>query len=286
MGAFAPKISKFDFIQRSKTAKWLAVLLVLSYLVHGIVCVAVSTWMETIRVSSCHFMASYFASVHVLLAYGCVTAVLSLCIICLMLRRQKAGDLYRGFILSLALAMVVELAAAIVATVHQDRVQTSEFQSEMEKFSNHEHNSVGESGDTCWKLIQEKYKCCGITDYTNWLNVSLRQTSTSGSQTKMTFDARESALLESCACNENGPLCHNVQNYGSIYQRSCLIVTREQLSFIHTFIRIFAPIFAVLQFFAFAWVSFIFTKLSTSSIVAVYEVKDDLKTNPTESDHI
>ncbi|KAK3584697.1 hypothetical protein CHS0354_021370 [Potamilus streckersoni] len=251
MGAFAPKFSKFDFIQRSKTARWLAVSLVLLFMVHGIACVAVSTWMETMSVSNCHFIATYFASVHVLLASGCFTVVLSLFILCLMLRRQIKG-FHRGFILCFAFALVFELAAAIVATVHQDMVQASDFQREMETFSNLGQNSVGDR-DACWKLIQEKYKCCGITDYTNWLNVSPQQTSTQTSQTNMTFDVGESSLLQNCACNDNGVMCHNVPKYGSIYQRTCLAVSRDKLSFIYTFIRIFATIFTVLEFIAYGW---------------------------------
>uniref|UniRef100_U3FXA5 Tetraspanin n=1 Tax=Micrurus fulvius TaxID=8637 RepID=U3FXA5_MICFL len=73
------------------------------------------------------------------------------------------------FAVLLTLIFLVEIAAAIAGYIFKDKVRTmikNEIQEEMNEYSN--SSDVKKTLDG----VQKEFSCCGITDYTDWFNVT------------------------------------------------------------------------------------------------------------------
>lgn len=72
------------------------------------------------------------------------------------------------FAVLLTLIFLVEIAAAIAGYIFKDKIQTV-IKKEVQEEMNYYNSS---SGVNPLDQLQEKYSCCGISNYTDWFNVT------------------------------------------------------------------------------------------------------------------
>ena len=259
--------SNIDGYTRTNTIKYLSLVFIAIFLLHGLITVSISIWLEVLNVVECNFLSNeaYWSPVHIQLSSGCLIVIVCITSVVYNLR-WRGNSFVRIFTCLLFIVIFLEILSAIIAGA-MHRKSDNKLKQGMTG-SAHSINSPGNNDHNevrCWMRLQQQYSCCGIDNYTTWLiphNISL---------ITMTFNTTNLDVLNSCNCHgQNGDKCHHI-NGEYKYSSGCYTELKSKVQFVLTFTRFFGPAFAIVQCFAYFALYVMFTKMYKQSVVAVYQ---------------
>ena len=274
--------SNIDGHTRTHTIKYLSLVFIVIFLLHGFITVSVSIWLEVLNVIECNFLQeeAYWLPVHIQLSTGCLIVVV--CIISVVYTVKWRGNgFFRIFTCLLVIVVVLEILSGIIAGVmnrksenHLKQGMSGSVQA-ISNTANHNHRNV-----QCWVRLQSQYKCCGIDDYTTW-------TISQDTNSSITlFNSTIHDIWRSCNCDsQSGESCHNVNGQYK-YSSGCFTELKAKVDFVITFTRFFGPAFAMVQLVAFFALYVIFMKMHKQSVVAIYKAKDEEDKQSCDNLHI
>ncbi|XP_031573559.1 tetraspanin-9-like [Actinia tenebrosa] len=189
----------------SRALKYLVVFFNFLFFAIGIILIGVGSWAE-VRYGDFVDITSlnYVTASRIIIAVGVIVAVVSFLGCCGAWKESK-NVLYVFFAILLIL-LILEIAGAVLGYVYSDKVKE-----QLNKdLNNALLNDYGSQEGTTKAIdaLQEKEKCCGVANYTNWF----RSKYSEGNHTK---------LPDSC-CKTKKPNCANpMKSVEDVYPKGC-----------------------------------------------------------------
>ena len=274
MCKWSVRLSNIEGQSRIKTVKYLSLAFVIIFLLHGLITIALSIWLEVSNVRSCSFVTDepYWAPVHIQLSAGCLTVIICVSSLVYTLT-QRANGFVRVFSCLLITIIVLEISSAIVASVMNLKLDDHLKQGILGSLSAINRTDHGLHGTVkCWTQIQTQYECCGVDNYVDWQNTL----NSSAEQIRKIWD--------SCDCHGERE-CDTVNGQNK-YSSGCYTKLKDRIRFVLTFTRFFGPTFAVFQMLAYLALNIILSKLYKQSVIAAYTAKDSARQSSSENCHI
>ena len=263
MCKWSMKLSNIEGRSRVKTVKYLSLAFVVIFLLHGLITIALSIWLEVSNVRACNFVTElpYWAAVHIQLSSGCLTVIVCITSFVYTLTKRSKGFI-RIFSCLVVIVIALEITSAIVAGAMNLKLGGHLKQSMLGSLSAINRTDHDLHGTVrCWTLLQAQYKCCGMFSYVDWRN-SLNST-----------HEQFQKMWNSCDCRDESDC--DVVNGQNKYSSGCYTKLRDRIHFVLTFTRFFGPTFAVFQMFAYMALHIIFSKLYRQTVIAAYTAKDN-----------
>ena len=265
------KLSNIEGRSRVKTVKYLSLAFVVIFLIHGLITIALSIWLEVSNVRACNFVTDvpYWAPVHIQLSSGCLTVIVCITSFVYTLIKRAKGFI-RIFACLLVIVIILEITSAIVAGVLNMKLDGHLKQGmlgslrDINRTDHDLHVAI-----RCWKQLQTQYECCGVYSYIDWQH-SLNST-----------HGQIQEVWNSCDCQE-GSKCASISGHDK-YSEGCYTKLRDRVQFVLTFTRFFGPTFAVFQMLAYMTLHIIISKLYRQTVIAAYTAKDSSRQSMSET---
>lgn len=199
-------------------------------------------------------MGLYFTPNYLLLTAAVITTVVGV----IGLYKTSCGtneQVFRAFMFVLTVILAMETTSAIVAHIHKSILSEGRLKAEMLKtFALFTDPLVKE----CVSETQEKFHCCGVNNYADWLSNNFSN----------------NQFPESCFCDKKARCViypTQISNV-SIYKSSCYNRVLDKINSQLSVFQVIGPVLAALQLLLFCLVMYIVTRIQNSSIVGAYIV--------------
>lgn len=223
----------------------------------------------------CGFMGRYYSGACLLLAAGCFTAFFSI-VGCLQTRRSRAPHYYTSLLLVLVVVIFVELAAAVTSHIMYALATDEHLMNEMMEVQASFWTSS--SSSQCVETIQTQFRCCGASNYTEWLTIYDNTT-------------QNNVFPPSCICERGESQCDpetffvgNASEVVSIFTRACYSPLLNDLYESLLMTRIIGPAAMVLKGLFLLMVIFFLHHVNNRSLVGAYVVKRSNSDTPVTAD--
>lgn len=290
------KMPHLDLQEKAKAFRTMMIAFLLVYQLEGLVSFSLGIWLlvRLKAVSGCFHLYSINAASALLLTSGVLTVcVCMLGVITTAKSRNK--QTLRPFVVFFVVLVALELSAAIVSTVDQQKLDDRTFYNNMKLghtlLINDQDKEERIERLQCWMDIQMNFKCCGVDKYTDWIS------DPSANRTIHPDIARGG--LDSCTCGSNWRQkerkcidtnvtigAANTTSNFSLYTAPCYDELYTDIERQTNLIRLYCPILVIVQIVAFAFIFCFISKIRKANAIEIYGVADGLGGSDAGSERI
>lgn len=240
---------------------------VVSLIVHGLaqfttaICILVNNY------SACAFLQKYHVPVYTHLTSG-VSAVSVAVFSIVGIYCYHSKSHVRYFICGIGITVSLELSSILSAVILDKMIELQLPVRMRDSFLvtlKHLNTSETEGDVNCWTEIQEKYKCCGFMNHSDWCVTS----------TSTQCNLHNNDLIESCDCNGMNEKHNNcvVLNNDTVFATPCLTSVSDRLTATFKLVIAMDSVFCSMQCVTYLAVNFILAMLNSKAAVDTYKPK-------------
>ncbi|XP_060080384.1 tetraspanin-4-like [Ylistrum balloti] len=288
------KVPHLGLKEKARLFRRLMLAFLLVYLAEGFACLGISIWLlvRLHSVNECFLNYQINAASSLVLASG----ILTVCVCALGVSstsKAKNSPTLRPFVIFFVVLVVLEISAAIVSAVDQNKLEDKTFHNSMSnthwQISNEQDEDEQKELLECWKEIQVDFKCCGVDGYRDWITDPTDTYNFSVTISTMALDSCRCELNwrrhEQKCIQVNVTLGTNVSDY-SVFTSPCYDALYSAINTQTTLLRWFCPILAIVQIVSFSFIFWLISKLQKANAIEIYGVDTGKNADGTEPSNI